>query len=316
MNFLQYWSSIAWYSKIFDILMSLFVLGAIGVGLYFLITLTIKFIKSLKLKGSVVVTKKGIKFQSEEKEGSGNHPQSSASYYLTQFMEERTIEINGLKDQLVKLQKRVQELENELLRKEAEESLKKGLLIPINQHQFFSNIITIKGQTLDFEKEDVMPKDKVFVVREFLNNCVLGTLYKNLKNFVTELESMKEDEKLQFLYSIQEKLFTWNDDIMEMAEELKITFPNGVCIHGVPICFLKQYASWYDKHFYVAFEKIRSTLFSSFYRTWQMRTIIMLDILDLLMLTCVEDARNSILMINGQFEKEIKEKVETARCKE
>ena len=60
--------------------------------------------------------------------------------------------------------------------------------------------------------------------------------------------------------------------------------------------------------------KIKSVLYSSFYRTWQLKLIMILDVMDTVFSLVTHELVKAINTLDGEVDKQIEEKIAKAKC--
>ena len=309
-SILALWIAMPWWNKILDIALILSSLYIIGNGL-------IRFIKKVKKTGEGTVTfgtkNLGLSIEGDEVSKEALSPMERKLFNMIEDQNKiRDKETSDLKRKIAELETEVNGLRQQIQKREQEDDLKKKLLVPFNQHAVFTNMKSYMDRGI--ELGDKFPVEKKLVTKAFLEKCKFAVFYKRLNEFITELESESDDgERNNLLFRLPDKIIEWIDEYNYKAMEVEIEFDAQTCVIGVPKCFITAFDEWHKPHVDATMRKIDQANTHSFYRTWQMRLIMILDAIDTAMLMTVEDSKKTLATLNGHLEQEIKEKI--SRCR-
>jgi hypothetical protein len=189
--------------------------------------------------------------------------------------------------------------------------------IPLTEHIVFFNLNKyIQTDCLNFDDYEPKMKElygvneihtykvtetKKLIARTFVQECVFTVIRDNFKAFISELVTTEGKN----LYHFDEVMFNCVKEYRIKAETVHLELPNGKLLKGIPDVFIDKFLSWDSPHIQIASEKFSNVLHSDFYKTWQFKTIVNLDILDMVANIILIDANRSILSINGELEKAI-----------
>lgn len=187
--------------------------------------------------------------------------------------------------------------------------------IYLNQHELFLALkkaiehgidLFIDPSIYDSGVAKEVIETKLYITKKFLEECLIPSFFENCKNFIKELQQQDTDEKkLIYLSTITEKIFLWENDYNQKARHLKIHLPIEKILIGIPPIYLKKFNTWHKPHINIILNKIQSILTSNFYETWDLKIISILDSLDMIYRLMLEDARQTILFINGELDREL-----------
>jgi len=221
-------------------------------------------------------------------------------------LKRKDTEIAELKAMVSILQKQVQDLEIENRVRQKEEITRDKNLIPLAQHEVFVNISAMIEPGIMF-KDMIMSPEKKIVIKTFIEECWVPLFRDKIKGFVDLLTSCSAEDCMRTLYTLPEKIYEGIEECYHSAKEVRISLPNGRFIIGVPPVFIERFKEWSKSHTYLLVKKVKGTIYSSFYRTWQMRMIVILDLFDTYFALTKEDLEATVVSLNGEMEKAIKE---------
>lgn len=202
---------------------------------------------------------------------------------LLEIIEEQEIqkqlELTELRAQITELQSQLSDLRILLKLKEKDEETKKKNQIPLIRHEFFTEITCNIKQGIDITNTS-LTKNNNYILKSFIENCVLSTYLKELQDFTTKIESedLEEDAKISLLYSLPKEVYLWQDKLIERAKGYKVHLPDGTTLYGIPEDVISRYIMWSAKYMTFMFNKIKSIIFSSFYTSTKLRMIVILDL--------------------------------------
>jgi uncharacterized coiled-coil protein SlyX len=317
-EFLLYWIS----KSPLDQGLTLLFLGAF-IGLVgFIIIKVVANLKKRKLSPTATMTPDGLKlgFSSDE---AGTAPQKEdltpMEQKLINFFEARNKkqedEIAELRDEISKLKYELQNMQVQIgIKNKTDEDNKKNL-IPFNQHPVFTNLKTSIERSIDFPNiNNEEYKRKVYLGKIFIQECRSPILCSTFKDFINTLEAIKNDtEKINFMFTLPDVLYSAIDAYSEAAFKKELIF-NNICVVGIPVCFVDKYKQFTRPHVDLLVNKIKSVLYSSFYRTWQLKLIMILDVMDTVFSLVTHELINTINTLNGEVDKEIDRKIKEAKC--
>lgn len=193
---------------------------------------------------------------------------------------------------------------------------KRKTLIPFSQHEVFVNLLKYIERGIHFNFEKDMNPLKIVIAKSFLEDCKVKVFYDNLRAFVVAIELLKtEEEKINMLSTIINRIYDWIEEYNKKAEDIRIDLPDGTCIYGIPSVFIKKFDDWHSQHVDATVLKIKQTFYSSFYTSWQLKLIMILDHIDTAFLLTVKDAEKTLLSLNGDLEEEIQKRTKQAACR-
>ena len=309
-EFLLIWISKSSFEQAITLLILAAFLGLVAFIAY-------KFI--MKLKGSgdptATLTPEGIRFGFKAK----NKDTTSMEQKVMSFFEARNKkqeeEIKELREEVSQLRVKLLNLESQMkIRDISEENLRKEI-IPIEQHEIFTNLKKVMEQGLSFPfLQDDDYKRKVYLARVFIEECRSPAFFKYMKEIVDTVDTkISEEDKMSVLFTLPDMVYKAIDEYMSNAVRKELVF-NNICIIGIPTCFLKRYKEWNAPHVELAISKIRKILYSSFYHTWQMKLIMCLDIIDTILSMVESELVSTINSLNGEVAIEINKKIQEAKC--
>jgi hypothetical protein len=270
MEHLVDWLSKEWYWKIFDIGLIL------SVFLIFIIVVHTA-IKTLR----ITYSKNGLQF------GGGKSSKD--------IIQDKNQEILGLKEEL---------LGHEL----KDEFNKKVNLIPLTNHSVFMTLQDIIERGIELSEDvDGFCAEKCEINKLFLQKCKAPTLNEGLTQWVKELllHSGNEEELTKVLFSVVKRLYSWINIYTFKATELIIEFANGDIIKGVPDSYMVKFDEWHTPRIKMLTDKIPKILISEFYHSWQMKSIAILELFDVVLILMKFEAERTLNSINGELDREI-----------
>jgi hypothetical protein len=293
---IKLWLAKPWWEQLINI--SIIVGGLIIFGWSF-----IRFLKELRKNKTTKV-----KFNSEgveiDSEALNKEDLSPTERKLWNLIENKDKDMVILKDQILELQKKVQDLEFALKIRTTEDEIKRKLLLPLSKHEVFTNMQSYIERGIDLSVFKGSEEKKI-ITKAFFERCEIPVFRERLKDFVTSIEETSEDNKLTTLYTLPELLYQWVDECEQKALSIKIDFNDGSCIYGIPKVFLDRFGKINRDHIQLTYDKIKSIMFSSFYRTWQIRTIVILELFDVMFSIKRDDVQKTMLSLNGELDSEI-----------
>jgi hypothetical protein len=315
---------LSWISK--TPLDQILTIGILLGSLAIVAVIIVKLVEALKKNHSIptaTLTAEGLKLgvSSEEEATVALQKEvlSPMEHKLINFFEarnrEQEVEIAELRTELCQIKNELQDMRIQLgIRIKVEEDRKKNL-IPFNQHTMFTNLKSSIERSIDFPDIDNDEyKRKIYISKIFIQECRSPILYSVFKDFITALEAIKnEEEKINFLFSIPDKLYEAIDEYCEEAYKKELIF-NNICIIGIPRCFVEKYRQFTQPHVDLLANKIKSVLYSSFYRTWQLKLIMILDVMDTVFSLVTHELVKAINTLDGEVDKQIEEKIAKAKC--
>jgi hypothetical protein len=315
-NILQLWLSMSWGAKLANIFFLI-------VCAYMLLWSGLQFIKGLiKNNSKIRIGRHSVEISPNTKHDTSsttlkelllNKEQlAPVEHKLLNLIEEQELqkqeELTELRGQILELQNQLVEVRTLLKLKEQEELQKKRMLIPLSQHEFFTEIGSIIEQGISVLPLD-SNSDVVKVTRVFIEDCVLNTYRKELHDFVSKLVSeVQEDSKLESLYNLPKLVYQWQDKYMEYSKTIRILLKDGYVLYGVPDSLIKNYQQWSSDYISFLFDKIKSIIFSSFYTTWQLRMIVVMDLYSTIFSLILRDINKAFENITLELNSDIIEK--------
>lgn len=181
--------------------------------------------------------------------------------------------------------------------------------IPLLQHNYFinlqemihSNCLFVSRSECDDEEKTV----KMILMKAFLRECKLPVFHDRMVEFINELIA-SNGACLPIMNSL-----IWNGVIEyeQKARTLKVNLPDKRVIYGIPETLVAKFNEWHSPKVDMCARKIREVLSGQFYQSWQMKVIIILEILDLAFEMTKYDANMTLASLNGEIEEEIKLKL-------
>ena len=160
---------------------------------------------------------------------------------------------------------------------------------------------------IDLNAIDISEEKKA-IVKAFLEKCKMPVFRDRMREYVLDNEPKTESERMAALYDLPNKVLAWIDEYELKAKELKVILPNGY-IFGCTDVFIEKFNDWHKSHVNITYDRITSIIQSSFYQTWHIRIILILDLLDTMFSITIDDAIRTAVMLNGEMEAEIKSKM-------
>lgn len=299
------WLTKDWYLKLFDVSIVLFLL----LGISFIAIFTIN---SLKKIGNPVFTKEGKKLTFSLIDSDGNTKKVSTDE-LIKIVQEKDEEIRRLNKKLEDVQNRLSFLEREIQKSKIVEEYKEQHRIPLTEHAVFFNLKKNieAGINFDYGIDNPAIRLKQEIASLFLEKCKLPIFYNRLKEYVAQFEKYEnEGECLALLYTIITKLYEWIDEYSNKALDYKVELSDGRTFYGIPKVFINKFNEWHEPHIQIVVHKIKDVLYNEFYNSWQLKLIVILDHIDTAFYLTIQDAEKSISTLNGELEKELKQKIE------
>ena len=311
---------LSWISKSpLDQGLTLVILLLFLAGAGFIIVKIIANLKKRKLTPTATLNADGIRLGVDSETDQVKVPLSSMEQRLLDSAdvrnEKQEAEIEKLRKEIDTLREELQELKVQLgIKVKIDEDNKKNL-IPFTQHTMFANLKTSMERGIDFpyiNNEEY--KRKIYLGKVFIQECRSPTLYYTFKDFIDNLEKIANDtEKVKFMFSFPDALYDAIDKYCEIAYNKELII-NNISIKGIPVCFVNKYKQFTQPHVDLLANKIKSVLYSSFYRTWQLKLIMILDVMDTVFSLVTHELLTTINTLNGEVDRELEEKIEKAKC--
>lgn len=188
-------------------------------------------------------------------------------------------------------------------------------LIPLVNHSFFFNLnnkmhtsMGCLNFDIDFDKEactDEAFNNKMFITQFFLQKCKVKVFHDRLRSYVDKLVNTNGIDIMNFMNEI----YLCIDEYESLARQHKIELPNKRIIYGVPENFILKFNEWHQPHVELLAAKVKDIIYNNFYQTWEIKVIVILEILDMSFELTYQDAKMTLLSINGEVEREIDEKI-------
>lgn len=304
------WLNKDWYLKLFDVLLFLIPLSIIGT-----------FLSSLFKKGGVLKLPKNlgeIEIKNDNNEiikisdflKLKDEQIASLETSIEKFKKillEKEEHINRLEEQIKILSETIRHLEIEQEKQHLLKEFEKQRRIPLIQHSIFFNLkegMYGKNIALPFDENDKIAEIKVTIATAFLK-CKMKVFYEKLKDFVTSIRETSDNPKkaMEILHTFVDNLIFWIDLYNKQAKTLTIELPNGLVVKGVPDIFIQEFNKWHDVHVSTVLRKTKEILYNDFYPSWELKTIVILDVLDIAFSQTLIDAQQTLLSLNGEFTK-------------
>jgi len=183
--------------------------------------------------------------------------------------------------------------------------------MPLDQHVIFINLKTVMERGLDFPivSDSTGFSIKAYVTKVFIEKCRTPAFYNSLKSFLDRINAIEgEQNKLAFLFSFPDTIYHTREEYTKIAKNFEYTIRN-VCVSGIPFSLVERYKEWNEKHLDIAIQKMKQAIYSSFYKTWQMKIIMCFEILDTVFLLLGSELENTINSLNGEIDDEIEMKI-------
>ena len=316
---------LAWITKnpVDKVVSVLILAGFLALVAFIIVKLVLKLRKS-NINPTATITSEGLKFGIETNKDSKDNknispPQDMGQAFINfihirndkqeKEIENLRLELNELKEELHSVQLRLN------LKRQIDDDFKKTLL-PFNQHGVFLNlnIIMERGLTFPIIHNDNYTR-KTYIAKMFMEKCRYPAFYKNLLEWVDNIEAEEtESTKMEVLFTLPTLFYSTLDETMHRAKELELIIDN-TCIVGIPDCFINRYKDWNRIHLATTIDKLKIILYSSFYKTWQLKLILCLDTLDMIFSLVQSELVSTIDSLNGEVDKEIEQKIIEAKCK-
>jgi hypothetical protein len=175
----------------------------------------------------------------------------------------------------------------------------------------FINLKAVMDRGLDFSvvNDTLGFSLKAYLCKIFIEKCRTPVFYTKLREFLEKLNSLENDQtKLAFLFSFPDVLYQARDEYTKIAKSYDYTIRN-VCISGIPHSLVERYKEWNEGHLDIAIQKMKQAIYSSFYKTWQMKIIMCFEILDTVFLFLSSELENTINSLDGEIDEEIEKKI-------
>lgn len=322
-EFLTQWISQSLWVQIAELGLLVIFFAAMG-------AVIVRIILNLRKKNidpTITFTKEGLQLGTQSSDDLDNPPHLLKKEDLTpmeqklfEFFEARDkskeSEISQLKAEVNQLRTQLQALQLQLATRQQHEEDTKTSIIPITQHIVFSNLKIVMERGVDFpDKEDDHYRLRVQVAEAFIKHCRTPVLYDHLKKFIDGVYILNSDqEKMAYLFNFSDCITEAITEYSLKAHTYELKFEDGTCVMGIPDCFIEKFSEWSRDHVDIAIAKIKQILYSSFYRTWQIKLIASLEIMDMLFTITTNDIQLTVDSLNGEVAKEIQRKIELARC--
>lgn len=304
------WLNKEWYLKLFDISLFLLVFGIIARVLlaFFKSGGKVKLPKTLgelEIQSGTNETVKISDFLALKDEQINSLQKQVAE--LQQEIEERDKKIEELSKKIELLSQVISSLEEEQQKDKLYKEFLKQRTIPLTQHSVFFNLkqaMYEKINFFDYDEKNPVEAVKVAIATAFLTKCKMKIFYERLFDFVSNLSaSTSNKEAFEQLHTVLDNIMLWVDAYNREAKSLTIQLPNGRTLKGVPQIFINEFNKWHDGHVSILLRKIRDVLYNNFYHSWQLKTILILDFIDIAFMQTILDAQQTLLSLNGEFEK-------------
>lgn len=193
--------------------------------------------------------------------------------------------------------------------------------IPFTDHPVFHTLKRFMNRGFEFGSAEDQ-QEKLYITHIFLEECMSVVFYEKLLTWIQSIEDARatgknglerEDHCMRLTRGITDDIYLWIVEYNEKAKSIKIELPGGQTIYGIPEVFINKFDMWHQVHIETVIEKIRDVVYSDFYKTWQLKLLMILDHLDSVFLMTYQDARRTIAGLNGELEQEIEDKIQRER---
>jgi hypothetical protein len=314
------WFSKLWYEKLFDASLVIVFMGIAS----FVFKKAIEFLRLSQVNPTVNVNEKGqVTGLSLASSNSGLNPVSTllfeeiknnnedlkkAILELKDINEKKSIENKELSEMVESLKVRLSQLESKIELTNTLNHYKDIRKIPLQQHIVFSTLQTMifPGITFDAKYEvDTTKKIKIEIAKKFISECKCVVFQKRLLEYIESFKGKTDQEGLTLISNIVQNIGEWVEEYESMAKSLPITLSDGRSIIGVPLCFISKFTAWHAPHVDMVVYKVKDIVRNNFYETWQIKLILILDVIDSAFYLTKRDAEKTIDSLNGGLDSEI-----------
>ena len=175
--------------------------------------------------------------------------------------------------------------------------------ITLAQHRVFISLQRKIGNTkIPHKKEDKFGKLKSIIADEFLD-IKIRVFHDRLKEFVCEFSQEKrEEERMNLLTTLNVKLTEWIKEYNDKARNHVFVISDDYMLKSIPEPFIEGFDKWHNFKVQLVGDKIQESITSSFYKSPEMKLILILEYVDFAFDLTLEDARQTVMNINGKLE--------------
>jgi len=291
--------------KILVFAMTVVLGGLIIGGISFLIVLIIK--TSSKYKTRIGLGKSGISVDGGI-QGSSS-PLSKDPYFL-EVLTKKDKQISGLYVDIDIIKNKMLAMELDVIKRSYETDELK-VKRPLKEHPLIANLQNIINNGPEISDSDIRNKSNLQIkfdifkaVMIFRNKVMLDLVLEVLNEL--EKPNLQDIDKDEILSKIPTIYQDWNAKTIDDISSLPIKLTNGSILNGAPQCFMKKFNIWDDTHSKAFFIKMKDVMTSEFYKTWKIKFILIMDVLDVLSQHSSMEAKHTLSVLNGELDTELK----------
>ena len=157
---------------------------------------------------------------------------------------------------------------------------------------------------------------KKMIASHFLSDCIFKYLFESVKTWIdtviSEYETTDSDDKNFVpvsLCNIIEYLIHFTKETTRISTQVRLTF-NDKIIDGIPPDFVKYFCKIVNRDMKIIQDVISSIIYVTDI-SWYNKVIEVLDMLELVIVYIKDSVDSTLVVLNGQLEKYVKELIST-----
>ena len=302
------------WHQILIFLMSIISFAVIAGLLVFVILFTIKTISKYKtnLKIGKVSIGNEEDFDKEIGEVIENEVERKVEYfkYFEDLVNKKDKQINILIGELEAMKEKITDLEIRVLKQDMKNEAEK-IRIPLSKHPLFFKLEEIISNGPELDMSSLLNQTNKIIKFDIFKTVIISrnkAIYKYASELIKQVENpdFSQEKKEEIILSVGHGFVEWNKKSLLDLETTPVYLSNGEILKSVPKCFIEKFSSWDNSHTQSFFNKLKDILFSDFYKSWQIKVILLLDVLDVLTSHSSIEAKHTLSMLNGELDKELK----------
>lgn len=142
--------------------------------------------------------------------------------------------------------------------------------------------------------------NKGAVAVAFLKDCKFESVYRHMRKFAKNIESSRGAQLKNFPIVLNHIM----QDYAETARSVEFRIGTRV-LCGVPGSWNRKFDKWHNPHIDMLLKGIREILSDDYYYDWWSTATACFDLLHVVLVLTLEDAKQALLEINGELDREI-----------
>lgn len=200
-----------------------------------------------------------------------------------------------------------------VLERYEEEYLPPEGTLPFTEHRFFRVMErAMEGRSVKLvskHEANEMTEIKNKAFSYFLFQCKTKIFYDMIRDYVDQV--LRYRGQREVLVSIVKRTKTAINDYEDMARRAQIDLGNDQILLGVPDLMIDKFREWHQLHVDLLLERVDDILVSTFYASWQMKLISILDEYETIFSVTFDYAKESLIDLNGDLDAALEKNIVT-----